>query len=61
MNTTTQSLLNGKKFLLIFKRGKFFVVYDDDAFIFHYLFEYKLTKKDTTGFPETELGVSIDL
>ena len=40
----------------MFKRGKFFVVYDDDAFIFHYLFGYKLTKNDTTGFPETQLN-----
>lgn len=39
----------------MFKRGKFFIVYDDDAFLFHYLFGYKLTKRDTTGFPETEL------
>ena len=59
MNTiqynTIQSLPSGKKFLLIFKRGKFFIVYDDDAFLFHYLFGYKLTSKDTTGFPKTEL------
>lgn len=39
----------------MFKRWKFFIVYDDDAFLFHYLFGYKLTKRDTTGFPETEL------
>ena len=52
---TIQSINSDKKFLLIFKRGKFFIVYDDDAFVFHYLFGYRLTSKDTTGFPETEL------
>ena len=52
---TIQSVNSDKKFLLIFKRGKFFIVYDDDAFVFHYLFGYRLTSKDTTVFPETEL------
>lgn len=54
-HNTTQSINSDKKFLLIFKRGKFFIVYDDDAFVFHYLFGYRLTSKDTIGFPETEL------
>ena len=52
---TIQSINSDKKILLIFKRGKFFIVYDDDAFVFHYLFGYRLTSKDITGFPETEL------
>lgn len=44
-----------KDYLLIFKNGKFYNVYNDDAFIFHYLFNYKILKDDKSGFPETGL------
>lgn len=41
---------------MIFKNGKFYNVYHDDAIIFNYLFEYKIIEKDNkTGFPETGL------
>ena len=44
-----------KDYLLIFKNGKFYNVYNDDAFIFHYLFNYKILKDDKSGFLETDL------
>lgn len=54
-HNTTQSLTSDKNFLLIFKNGKFYNVYNDDAFIFYYLFGYKILKDDKVGFPESGL------
>ena len=42
-----------KDYLLIFKNGKFYNVYNDDAFIFHYLFNYKIFKDDKSVFSKT--------
>ena len=42
-----------KDCLLIFKNGKFYNAYKDDAIIFNYLFGYKILKDDKSGFPES--------
>lgn len=44
-----------KEFLLAFKKGKFYVTYEDDSKILSYLFGYKIGQDGKTGFPETAL------
>lgn len=38
-------------FIVLIKYGKFYRCFDYDAFIIHYLLKYKLTSKNTIGFP----------
>ena len=38
-------------FVVLIKYGKFYRCFDYDAFIIHYLFKYKITSKNTVGFP----------
>ena len=38
-------------FIVLIKYGKFYRCFDYDAFIIHYLFKYKITSKNTIGFP----------
>ena len=42
-----------KDCLLIFKNGRFYNGYKDDAIILSYLFGYKILKDEKCGFPET--------
>lgn len=44
-----------KDTLLIFKNGKFYNCYKDDAIIINYLFGYKILKDEKSGFPENSL------
>ena len=45
-----------KDCLIIFKNGKFYNCYKDDAIIISYLFDYKIVKNDKCGFPESILN-----
>ena len=38
-------------YIIFIKYGKFYRCYDYDAYIMHYLFKYKLTSRETIGFP----------
>jgi len=53
MNDNTIQYNTNKDTLLIFKNGKFYNSYKDDAIILNYLFGYKILKDDKSGFPET--------
>lgn len=39
--------------LLIFKKGNFYNIYNDNAIIFSFLFGYKISIEGKAGFPET--------
>lgn len=39
--------------LLIFKRGNFYNIYNDNAIIFNFLFGYKISIEGKAGFPES--------
>lgn len=38
-------------YIVFIKYGKFYRCYGYDAYIMHYLFKYKLTSRETVGFP----------
>ena len=40
-----------EKFIIFIKYGKFYRCFGYDAYIIHYLFSYKLTSRETIGFP----------
>lgn len=40
-----------EEYVVFIKYGKFYRSYDYDAYIMHYLFKYKLTSRETVGFP----------
>ncbi len=44
-----------KKFVILQKKGIFYMAYQDDALILNYLFNYQV-KDDAAGFPEITLG-----
>ena len=40
-----------EEYVVFIKYGKFYRCLDYDAYIMHYLFKYKLTSRETIGFP----------
>lgn len=47
--------LNNEKTLQLYKIGKFYNIYGDDAIILNYLFGYKILIDGKVGFPESAL------
>ena len=46
--------------IILFKSGKFYYVYKNDAYIFKMLFDYKILSDDKIGFPETSYNKVIN-
>ena len=56
VNKVDTDNVNEKDYVLIHKRaGKFYYVYDTDALIFNYLFDYKIVQGLRCGFPDNSL------
>ena len=57
VNPVDSQNVNRKDYVLIVKQnGKFCYVYDTDALIFNYLFDYKIISNLRCGFPNNSLG-----
>lgn len=54
-NARKNNELNKEKTLQLYKIGKFYNIYGDDAIILNYLFGYKILIDGKVGFPESAL------